>query len=127
MGKIVKLKKRIYLDEDQMDTFIANSYGENFTIRGLEGWSNFYIDTSLGDYDSEKGAMVDYLLSMDSPEGVTYEARAGYYTGSTGHCFNYVIAFEEIVPALTFEDELKALGMDEIPIAKIMELYNKFN
>jgi len=56
---------------------------------------NNYIDcdTSTGDFDSEKGAMTDYSIDLYR-EGKLYRGRGGYFTGVTGHVFNYPIEFE---------------------------------
>lgn len=68
-----------------------------------QGW---YIlaDTSDGEFDAEKGAMTDYKLSLYNNEdeliGVGY---GGYYTGVTGHSFNYDVEFFDNEPTETYE------------------------
>ena len=61
-------------------------------IKGFEGWV-LEANTERGDYDPEKGAMYNYLLTLISPEGNQYTGRGGYYTGPTGELYNYAIEF----------------------------------
>jgi len=58
-------------------------------VKGFENWS-VETDTDTGDFDSEKGAMTDYEVSLfDAAGDHKGTIHAGYYTGQTGHRFNH--------------------------------------
>ena len=61
-------------------------------VKGFEGWT-LESDTDSGEFDSEKGAMYDYKLTLIDPDGNMYIGRGGYYTGPTGEVFHEDIEF----------------------------------
>jgi hypothetical protein len=69
--------------------------------KGFESFDkDVYCDTETGDFDSEKGAMTDYEVSVRDKDKNWWMAKdIGYYTGPTGHIFNESkIKFELYVP-----------------------------
>lgn len=99
---------KVVVTEEQMSDFIEKSYGEDIEVEGFEGWDIEEIDTSTGDFDSEKGAMTDYEINLISPNGDRYVAWDGYYTGVTGHCFYGDIVFELEEEKESFEDYINS-------------------
>jgi hypothetical protein len=108
------IKKTITVSPKQIRKFISQSYGEDIEVEGFEGWTMDEVDTSTGDYDSEKGAMTDYEMVLTSPEGLEYEAYDGYYTGVTGHQFHDNVLFSLRTPKVFFAEWLNALPAQEL-------------
>lgn len=80
--------KKIILTAQELEDLLG---GED--VKGFEGWEAD-ADHSTGDFDSEKGAMIDYDITLYDPHTkTTYKARDGYFTGGTGDCFNGDIEF----------------------------------
>lgn len=61
-------------------------------VKGFEGYT-LEADTDNGDFDSEKGAMTDYKLTLTAPDGTQYVGRGGYYNGPAGEHYNYDVEF----------------------------------
>ena len=81
--------KKITLTPEQLEDLLGGE--EN--VKGFEGWEAD-ADHSTGDFDSEKGAMTDYEITLYDPHTkTTYEAQDGYYTAVTGDVFNGNIEF----------------------------------
>jgi len=81
--------KTITLTPTQLEDLLSGE--EN--VKGFEGWEAD-ADHSTGDFDSEKGAMTDYKITLYDPHTkTTYEAQDGYYTGGTGDVFYGNIEF----------------------------------
>ncbi len=79
---IKKLKPIILTGE-----MVSALYNEE-VVKGYEGWS-IEVDKDTGDYDGEKGALMDYHISLFDNNGEFYGlAIGGYYTGGTGHRFD---------------------------------------
>lgn len=81
------------------DTFIIDIeewYHNGIAPEGLEDLElSEDIDTSTGDYDAEKGAMLDYEIVLHHTNGKDcWVGIGGYYTGPNGHCFYDNIKFE---------------------------------
>jgi len=75
--------KTITLTPDQLENLLAEN-----EVEGFEEWTA-EADHESGTFDSEKGAMYDYKITLYDPvNDKTYVARDGYYTGVTGDCFD---------------------------------------
>ena len=86
--KTIKLTgEQVQLFRDNREEDIPIEVLKEYDLEEYVGW---YItaDTHGGDYDSEKGAMVDYPITLVSPKGESYETRGGYYVGCVGECYN---------------------------------------
>lgn len=129
MGKILRMPKRIHMSEDDMYIFAKACWGEDVSVPNMKGFDDFACEPNEGSFDFDKAASYDFPFYATSPEGVQYEAYGGWYN-SNGHNFHGEMIFEEVIPQLTFLEELdklKKLGMNDIPIDKIMEIYNKMH
>lgn len=83
------MEKVIILTESQLNKLLR---GEK-NVEGYEGWYAD-ADTSTGTFDSEKGAMTDYEITLYNDKGeAVYIAEDGYYTGPSGHKFYDNIKF----------------------------------
>jgi len=91
---------KITLQPDTIKKLRNQRYDENPKgVKGFEGYT-LDADTDNGDFDSEKGAMTDYKLTLVSPDGQVYIGRGGYYTGVTGECYNYEVEFTPKKPRI---------------------------
>ena len=80
--------KTITLNEDQLGSLLGEE-----TVKGYEDFLA-EADHESGDFDSEKGAMYDYKITLvNQKTGEVYTARDGYYTGVTGDCFYGDVVF----------------------------------
>ena len=73
----------------QLKVFVRRHTHPDFP--GLE----YESETSEGDYDSEKGSMLDYpIYLVDSKTGANvWEGSGGYYNGPSGESHSYPITF----------------------------------
>jgi hypothetical protein len=73
-----------------LEELIDNEDGK---VKGWEDWT-LEADHDSGEFNSEKGAMCDYKLTLyNDKTNDVYVGYGGYYTGITGHCFNYDVDF----------------------------------
>lgn len=92
------MEQTIILTPEMIEDFL---HGKD--VKGYEGWS-IDTDPSTGSFDSGKGAMIDYTITLYNSDGdPIYEAIGGYYNGQ-GHTFDYDLEFE-LIPE-TSEPEL---------------------
>lgn len=92
------------------------------TIEGFENWS-FWSNTDDGDFDSEKGAMTDYLITaLDKTTNKMYVGRGGYYHGTIGEEFNYPVTFtrKKVYNLLIFNESWA--DEHDVPALDCMEL-----
>jgi len=82
------------LDSDELTNWIR----KDIKPKGYEDFKYIETDTSTGDFDSEKGAMTDYEIKLFHKDGRIWIAKDGYYTGPTGHVFNYAVTFHQLMP-----------------------------
>ena len=61
-------------------------------IKGYEGWT-LDSDISKGEFDAEKGSMIDYKLKLTDPDGNEYIGYGGYYNAQCGEVYNYDVEF----------------------------------
>jgi hypothetical protein len=86
------MNKQIILSPDELRRLLA---GED-NVEGYEGWTAD-VDHDTGSFDSEKGAMYDYEITLYNPQGdPIYKAIDGYYTGPSGDKFYDDITFDLI-------------------------------
>lgn len=108
--------KSIFLTSDQIEILYNNNeLGEDERdeeVPGFEGWT-IDCDTDTGEYDGEKGSMIDYEIYLYDAEGnFMGSAIGGYYNGVSGH------QFED----LTFELEEPEPLEPKTPLS----MFNKF-
>ena len=66
---------KITLKPKIITSLIDRGYDESLPeLKGWEGWQ-LESDTDKGKFDSEKGAMTDYPLTLTSPNGDIYKGR----------------------------------------------------
>jgi hypothetical protein len=97
------MKEIITLTSDEMSKL----------FRGDDEHHYIDADTDDGSFDSEKGAMYDFPITLYR-NGKEYEATGGYYTGQTGVIFDDTLDFEEVVK------KVKAPKEDKSVTVKIM-------
>ena len=86
----------IKLTADQVDVLSIYEGDEANDQSKYPEYKGWYIlaDTDDGDFDSEKGAMTDFKLTLyDNEDKLIGTGHGGYYTGVTGMCFHYPVTF----------------------------------
>lgn len=85
--------KKIVMVPEIINKLIDRGWDESLPeVIGFEGWT-LDSDTDTGTFDSAKGAMTDYKLTLTSPKGEIFTGRGGYYTGVTGEVFDNNVEF----------------------------------
>jgi hypothetical protein len=133
MSKTIKLTSKqiefLYKNSDEYGGFKEG--GEE--LEGFEGWSISY-DPDTGEYDSSKGAMVDFEIYLYGPDKNPVEdleligiANGGYYY--QGDCsFNYDLEFhppEPETPESLFRYFLMDIAGDNLSMDKMIKKIEK--
>ena len=116
--------KTITLTPEQLEDLLSGE--EN--VKGFEGWEAD-ADHDSGDFDSEKGAMIDYKITLYDPvNDETWTARDGYYTGVTGDVFNWNVEFnlksKKVKNKTLSEDKIKDKLNKLLEKSDIKTIYN---
>jgi hypothetical protein len=98
----------------------------------VKGYEGCYIEcnTDTGDFDLEKGSMVDYDIWLYDKEGeLLGVATGGYYNAICGHQFNYDLTFyppEPETPLSKFNDFLEDLSHENAGLKKKITKIKKY-
>lgn len=98
---IGKIEMTYTFTPKELEQLHSNFYELVENRKGPEGYEGWYIcsDTDTGEFDSEKGSMYDYEISLfDEKEEYMGEAIGGYYNGPCGECFNHTLTFTPPTP-----------------------------
>jgi len=110
--------KPITLTSEQIEILYNNREEEpddRESVPGFEGWS-VDCDTDTGDYDGEKGSMIDYEIYLYNKEGEFIgEAIGGYFNNVSGHQFEDLTFYppEPETPESKLNDFLKEISDDD--------------
>ena len=99
------------LTQEQLEAIYNQEYD---SVPEFKDWE-LSFDKSTGTFDSEKGFMYDFEIYLINPNGNTFQAEGGYYTGVTGIRFNSNTEFVET----TNEEVLETYSLTDIEVRTI--------
>lgn len=137
MAKI-DANKSFDLTEKEINTLIKNADEEPEDRKKVKDFIGYFIETYTddGDFDAEKGSMVDYPICLYDADGkLVAEATGGYYNAVSGEMFNdetfYIVKPKVVKPKRKLTDldkylvEMSKANMTDSEKAKQLIKYLK--
>lgn len=126
-----KKLKPIKLTEEQVEILYNNSEcdeDDREEVPGFEGWT-IDCDTDTGEFDSEKGSMIDYEICLYDKDGeFVGMATGGYYNAICGHQFEDLTFYppEPETPESKFNDFLSEVADSNDSLKKKVTKVKKY-